>query len=735
MNNEVSLMLQENEERKQKLFPTFDQITGEGCPGDRVWIDITDLTSEGVHWYVPRPLIEQDELWRNLAIVKSIRNLCMVIYGRYNNDLRNTLIPFVLQARAKHDYLYFAEAYWRIRPKDFGDDIPFRLRAIQVELLMEMEEQRLAGKPIRVIVLKARQLGVSTFVDSYMGWYQIMWEKSKDSLIVGHQSDSTVEVEDMYTKAINALPDFLFYEMGKKYEYAGKPKITGSKTRNISHIPARNCKIKMGSSVNPESARGGSSALIHYTEVAFWQETAKLNPRNIIKAATSATGGKPGTMVIIESTPNGQNFFKDECDRAVAVDDYGNKLSSFTLCFITWWKTKLYFIQLPTSHATSGSASTHATSGSPADELPTLAEFAQQLIERREDKKNGWAYLYWLWTIGATLEGIYWYMVTRKDYQSDDDMQQEFPSDPIEAFKYSGTLEYDLYLCEKRKKTCKPAVFIGDICGDAPKGIEAMRNLRLYEDTAGCLKIWERPNKLGIYRNRYLVSVDIGGKYATSDYSVITVFDRLGQMLNDEGELDEQGGPTVVAEWYGHTDPDLLAIKCAQIAAYYDNALLVVENNTAYSRYNGTANDDVTELFFPILIPLYDNIYSHNKSELNKVDNQAETKYGFNTNRSTKVSVVKYLGTCLRDNLYIEREKGAINEMQTFMKFPNGTYGAVPGKHDDRVMSRAIGLYVSRFDWKRFPVRRRHTRQQRQDINTRINKRANAVTNTIFSNH
>lgn len=723
MVSEASIMVQENEERKLKLFPKFNQITGEGCPGSRVWVDIDDLTSDGVHWYVPTPLVEQDELWKTLLIVKSIRNLCMVVYDKYNTELRNLIIPFVLQARAKHDYLYFAEAYWRIRPKDFGDDIPFTLRSIQMELLMEMEADRLAGRPIRVIVLKARQAGVSTFVDSYMGWYQLMWEKSKDSLIVGHQSDSTVEVEDMYTKAINALPDFLFYEMGKKYKYAGKPKITGSKTRNISHIPARNCKIKMGSSVNPESARGGSSALIHYTEVAFWQETEKLNPRNIIKAATSATGGRPGTMIVVESTPNGQNFFKDECDRAVAVDDYGNKVSSFKLVFIAWWKIDMYRIMLPSAAVPTASAV--------GSELPTLEEFAQQLIDRRDDKKNGWAYLYWLWTIGATLEGIYWYMVTRKDYQSDDDMQQEFASDPIEAFKYSGTLEYDLYLCEKRKRTCKAPIFRGDITGDAPKGPESMRNLRLYESETGELQIWEQPNKLGLYRNRYLVSVDIGGKYATSDYSVITVFDRLGQMLDDEGNLDEQAGPTVVAEWYGHTDPDLLAIKCAQISAYYDNALLVVENNTAYSRYNGTANDDVTELFFPILIPLYENIYSHNRTETKITDNTAETKYGFNTNRSTKTSVVKYLGIALRDNLYVEREKGALNEMQTFMKFPNGTFGAVPGKHDDRVMSRAIGLYVSRFDWKRYPVRRRKTRKERQDMSHTFNRQSSAV-NVIF---
>lgn len=701
-------MLEENVLRHERLFPSFDQYTGEGCPLERVWVDIEDLTPSGVRWYVPMPLVEQETVWASLLHLHSIHAVAYHIYGYYDEDIHDMLVRVILQTRAKHDFWFFAFVFWRIRPKDFGDDIPFKLRAIQSRFIAECEAFRLAGKPIREIVLKARQAGISTVIDCYIGWYQIMWEKSKDSLIVGHQSDSSVEVEDMYKNAISKLPDFLFYELGVDYD-ASKPKITGSKTPNISHIPARNCKIKTGSAVNPEGARGGSSALIHYTEVAFWPETQKINPRALIKSATSATGGRPGTMVFFESTPQGQNFFKDEWDRAGQYDDYGEKVSSYYQFFIAWWMIDIYQIA-----------------------PPDLLEFAQQLIDRREDKVNGWDYLYWLWTIGATLEGIYWYMLTRREYQSWDDMQQEFASDPVEAFKYSGTLAYDLYTLEQRKRSCRKPIFKGIITADAPKGELAMQNIRLAERKDGPLQVWEMPDKANNLRNRYLVSVDIGGKYATSDYSVITVFDRADMMLDEQGTLNEEAGPTVVAEWYGHTDPDLLAITCAQIAAFYDNALLVVENNTAYSRYNGTANDDVTELFFPVLRPLYDNIYRHNHSEA-KVGQSTETKLGINTNRSTKVSFVKYLDTCIRDNLFVEREKGAIEEMQYFMRFPNGTYGAVPGKHDDRVMSRAIGLYVSRFAWPRYPVLPRITRQARQKALQRVEQRRNAP--NVVLNH
>ena len=45
----------------------------------------------------------------------------------------------------------------------------------------------------------------------------------------------------------------------------------------------------------------------------------------------------------------------------------------------------------------------------------------------------------------------------------------------------------------------------------------------------------------------------------------------------------------------------------------------------------------------------------------------------------------------------MEREEETLNEYCYFMQYPKGSsvqYGNAPGKHDDRVMARAIGLYV-----------------------------------------
>lgn len=687
-------MVESDEQRMCDLFKDYDPITGEGAPGKRRKIVISDLyMGEPAELYLPVEMFSVGLVYK-LNYFGSIEDLCYYIYGDYNEELRETVITSFLRTRAKYDFYFFCYAYARIKNKEGGEDIPFKLRPAQVKLAEMFEKMRRKGKPIRVILLKARQWGGSTLTQIYMAWIQIMWVKSWNSIIVGHQGDSAAEVKDMYVKLIQALPDFLFYDDGEKYD-EGQPKIKGGGTTNISMIPARNCKIKTATAMNPEGARGGDSAMAHCTEVAFWPQTEKMDPQKQVKSSCSGVLFKPYTMIVYESTANGQNFFKDEWDRANKIDEHGDKESAFYPLFVAWWEIEQYTM-----------------------EPDNIFEWACILISRREDNINNWNYLYWLWTIGATLRGIYWYWQKMREYKDIQDMQQEYPSNAIEAFKYSGTAEFDLYKIEKQRKFCRKPIFVGDVYGSTPKGEGAVKGLHLERNEAGALKIWEYPEEDNEYENRYFVSVDIGGKYKTSDYSCITVFDRL-PMMEESGVLNEYSGPVVVAEWWGHTDPDLLAIKCAQVAAMYDDALLIIENNTAYSKLNNVDDDNVSELFFPTLIPIYDNLYSHNRSELDKI-NGAEMRYGFNTNKSTKVSIIKYMGQCIRDVLFIERNTEALKEYSYYMKFPNNKYGAIPGKHDDRVMSRAIGLYVSRFDWDRYPVKKRnssrHTKMMRSIV-------------------
>ena len=74
------------------------------------------------------------------------------------------------------------------------------------------------------------------------------------------------------------------------------------------------------------------------------------------------------------------------------------------------------------------------------------------------------------------------------------------------------------------------------------------------------------------------------------------------------------------------------------------------------------------------------------------------TKYGFHTNVSTKPMIISTLVKVIRENLYTERDERCLDEYLCYEKKPNGAFGAITGKHDDLLMTRAIGLHICFFE-------------------------------------
>lgn len=129
-----------------------------------------------------------------------------------------------------------------------------------------------------------------------------------------------------------------------------------------------------------------------------------------------------------------------------------------------------------------------------------------------------------------------------------------------------------------------------------------MQNVRFSEDRQSQLWIWAKPEIDDEYEvtDRYLTVVDVGGRSDKADFSVILVIDRLNMM---DGEP-----PAVVAQWYGHCDIDRLAWKAAQVAAYYNESLLVIESNTLEThdrkgRLRAVTNRSTSSIRFHPYIP------------------------------------------------------------------------------------------------------------------------------------
>lgn len=667
MEGRVKDILQENEKRQSVIHASFDPVTGENSIGDRVHVHISDFPLPD-QW-VPKQMMDYP-LVRLLNTAGSIDNFIYNVLGIEPTATdREKVIEQFTRIRIKEDPCFWFATFVYIKAKGGGEDVLFRLNRPQRRLIMWFEHRRRKRKPIRLILLKARQWGGSTATQMYMAWMQLVQCVGLNSLIVAQVASTASEILDMFDRMLAEYPVRLLHELGETFSEK-EPKFTNVGQSGIKRVPQRNCKIKIGSAISPNTARGGDYNLVHCSEVGVWTQTEGKSPEDIVRSATSGILYKPNTMIVYESTANGTgNFFHREYVAAEKGE------SQFEPMFVPWYEIDQYSLDFSSAKE--------------------REQFAADLWKNRtndnvmSDREEPGKYLWRLWKMGATLEAIHWYISERRKYNDHGDMASEFPSDSIEAFKHSGAKVFDEYKVEKFRKACRAPRYIGDVYGDGEKGEKALSNVRFSDDHQGQLWVWQMPERFEKEKvlNRYLVVVDIGGRGSKADWSVICVIDRYWMMEGDK--------PEVVAQWYGHIDMDLLAWKAAQIAKFYDDALLVIESNTLETKDRDRVLEggDQSEFILNQIKDVYDNLYARKQSEAD-IREGLPRKYGFHTNVATKPMVISVLVQVIREQLYVEHDERCLDEYLTYERKQNGAYGAIIGKHDDLLMTRAIGLHI-----------------------------------------
>lgn len=671
IDTEIAALLAENDRRNEIMFAKFDPVTGEGSIGKRVRVSIADFAIP-VQW-LPVEMMDIP-LVKKLVKAGSIdKFLSSVMHVEPNDDDFIKVSRTLIRLRFKHDFPFWTATLVYIHNKDAGKDVLFRLWYPQRILVSRFEAKRKAGEPIRLILLKARQWGGSTTTQLYMAWLQFFHKKGLNSLIIAHQGTASDEIKDMFDLMIKKHPVEFLHRLGEVYS-ENEPKLVGvGKSGSTHRVPQRECKIKVGTAERPNGCRGGAYSLVHLSEVGLWQKTEGKSPEAIVRSACSGILAKPYTMIVMESTANGTgNFFHREY--SAAADP--KVKSQYEALFIAWFQIEHYSL--------------------PFNSAEELRDFAKQLWENRNNaytpsnREESGRYLWSLWERGASLEAIHWYIYERAGKNDFAVMAAEFPSDDVEAFVHSGTMVFDKYLVKQFEPFCREPKFVGEVYADADEGEEALSNLRFREDRQGLLSIWAMPEKFDDYEvtNRYLTVVDVGGRSNKADWSVIVVFDRLSM-------IDGSEPPSVVAQWYGHCDIDRLAWRAAQIAAFYNDSLLVIESNTleTHDEERQVEGGDQSQYILNQISDIYPNLYARKQSE-DEIREGAPRKYGFHTNVATKPMIISTLVKVIRERLYIERDKRCLDEYDTYERKPNGAYGAIVGKHDDLLMTRAIGLHI-----------------------------------------
>ena len=671
MQKEVINILKEDDKRNADVYQKFDPISGIGSIGERVEVRIDGFPLETQ--YIPVEMLSIPLVKLLISCGSIIKFLTEELEVEYSEEDRLKVIEQFVRLRCRYDFAFWAALYVFIKNKGGGEDVLFRLTRPQRKFVERLEALRKANKPIRIVLLKARQWGGSTTSQLYMAWLQLVHKVGLNSLIIAHQGAGSDEIKDMFDRMIKAYPITMLYKLGETYNENESKLVGVGHSGSIHRVPQRNCKIKIGTAERPDSCRGGDYNLVHLSEVGLWKTTDGKKPEDIVRSACSGILLKPYTMIVYESTANGTgNFFQREYDAAK------RGTSQFEAMFVSWFDIEQYSL--------------------PFENDDAKADFAIWLWKNRNNSSASSAraesgkYLWWLWEQGATLEAINWYVQERAKYNEHAPMASEYPSDDVEAFVHSGERVFDKYKVDEFRASCKPPKYIGDVYADGDSGKDALKNLRFSEDTQGLLWIWDLPeiDDKEIVTNRYLTIVDIGGRSKKADWSVILVIDRLFMLDGDR--------PEVVAQWYGHIDMDILAWKAAQIAAFYDNSLLVIESNTLETHDKERQVDgDLSHFILNQIKDVYPNLYARKQTE-DEIREGLPRKYGFHTNVATKPMIISTLIKVVREHLYTERDERCLDEYVVYEKKQNGTFGAIIGKHDDLLMTRAIGLHICFFE-------------------------------------
>ncbi len=669
---DIGVILDENQRRLAALDTRFNPITGQGSTGPRQEVCIPDFM-DGHPLWLPLDMVNGSVVLQRVLDAGSIRDFVNSCGQPYDQRQHDMVAEALVRSRLRHDFPFACAACFKIKAKEGGTDIPFILNRPQRTILLpSFERDRLERRPIRKILLKARQLGGSTLVQMYFTWLQLCVMEGLNSLIIGHQSSASVEVVDMLKRALDSFPTYLLYPMGAEHKDTETKFASVFGNPSTYRIPQRNCKVKLGSAESPQSARGGSYSLCHLTEVGLWRSTEGKSPAELVASATSGVLYRANTMIVYESTAKGEgSFFHREY--LAATDG----ISQFDPLFVSWLDIDNY--SLPFADDTERN------------------DFAQRLWQRRDDdtpdnsRSVSGRYLWNLWQRGATLEGLHWYVAERSKYGDHAQMASEYPSDAVEAFTYNGTHVFDRYMVEALRPSCHVLMpKVGELTGRTHTGPDSLLGIQFHEGGARNLTVWEEPetDSLNPMRNRYVAAVDIGSRSPKSDWSVVSVIDRRPMM---------RGNPAVlVAQLRAHMDHDLLAWCATRIARWYNNALLVFESNTLESR-DAVQDGDVTPFILHQVRDAYDNLYAR-QQPADDIRQGVPTKYGFHTNRQTKPALIANLVRMVREQAYLERDEGMLTELLQYEYKPNGATGAIDGAHDDRLMSRAIALYVSEYE-------------------------------------
>lgn len=397
-----------------------------------------------------------------------------------------------------------------------GNLIPLILNNAQRLVYDRIRKLREAKKPVRIWILKSRQLGVSTLLEAIL-YCLTSQQKNRNSLIMADEVDKSNYFFDMAK---------LYQEKMEEHTRYLAPPLKKSNEKKLE-FQGIHSQILIDTAHNVGAARAYTYQYCHLSETGFFSHF-----RDVLDGLMQSIPDHWDTLVIGETTANGiDNEFYQEWQRAK------QGLSDWIPLFLAWYIMEGYLRPLgPGGELETLSGITFDTDGSQDDFLKE-----EELLQRQYNLTN---------------EQLNWrrWCIKNKCSGQVRTFRQEYPATDEEAFLTSGACIFDTLKLKAQRLNA---------------GIKAVGTL--YEDITGRVVFKKEVN------GKFRLFEDIGKNMQIVIGA--DVAEGVGENECAACALDRRTNNTVMG-YVGNTDPDQFAKDLALMGKYCNMALIAPENNS-----------------------------------------------------------------------------------------------------------------------------------------------------------
>lgn len=220
--------------------------------------------------------------------------------------------------------IFFSECL-NIKDK-YSNLTPLHLNSSQSRLHINIEKTRQAGRKVRKVLLKSRQIGFSTYTEA-RAFSKVLFTPNYNAFIIAERVASTQNIFEMAQRYYDNLPAF-----------CPRPALTQNSIKGLTF--ESDAKIRLATAAGRSIGRSMTNQFVHCSEVGFYE--------NVTEVTAGLFQTVPNTLeteIILESTANGTSgdgaFFYEKCMEGLS------KSSEWDTLFFPWFEHQEYAMPIP----------------------------------------------------------------------------------------------------------------------------------------------------------------------------------------------------------------------------------------------------------------------------------------------------------------------------------------------------------------------------------------------------